>query len=106
MQSTTKLCASPNDPQMLQAIKYAQSHAQAKTTANAWSKPKVDGEAITFQTLGGPIVLSRAEIAEANELYPLLVRRAKDPHTYRSSGSSTGSDYTDDGLHDRRQWGD
>ena len=99
------LVASPNDPQMLQAIKYAQMHAQSGSGSNAWSRRKIDGPAVTFQSPGGPITLSLAEIADANELYPYLVRRAKNPDTFRSGGHSSDSGYYDDGLNDSSQWG-
>ena len=103
-QNTTRLIASPNNPQMLQAIRYAQKHAQGKAGGNGWSKPAADGQSVTFEALGGPITLSRAEIAEANELYPFLVHRAKDPDTFRSAGRSANDDF-DSGPNDSGGWG-
>ena len=91
--NATRLIVSPNDPQMLQSIRYAQTHARSNAGGNAWSKPKIDGQSVTFQTVGGPITLSRAEIAEANELYPYLVKRAKNPDTFRSAGRSADDDF-------------
>ncbi|MFM5895175.1 MAG: hypothetical protein ACKOQM_12200 [Novosphingobium sp.] len=103
VQNRTSLIASPNDPQMLQAIKYAQAHARDKAGGGAWDKPKSIGQSVTVETIGGPITLSGDEIAEANEIYPFLVRRAKDPD--RHASVSQPDEGFGEGKNDGSEWG-
>lgn len=87
------LIASPNDPLMIQAIKYAQGAGRKGSNGGVWNKPKTDGLTATFTTPAGSITLSRAEIAEANFVYPQLKQRARDGHHYSHGGGSA-----DDGF--------
>ena len=99
------LVASPNDPQMIAAIKNAQLWARNKAGGNAWSKPKGGGPTATFATRGGSITLSRTEIAEANSVYPHFVARAKHPRDVRTMRQSTDAGFDSD-FNDQSQWGD
>ena len=75
VQSPPTLVASPNDPLMIQAIKFTQAR---KAEDGPWGgAPKKQGPTITFDTAGGPLVLSWAEIEQANTIYPGLVRQAE-----------------------------
>ena len=88
------LIASANDPLMIQAIKYARSAAQSRSGGNVWAKPKTDGSTATFTTPAGSITLTRAEIAEANFVYPQLKQRARDGHHNSSTSGSADEDFT------------
>ena len=72
------LVASPNDPLMIEAIRYARESTKQAAGSNAWSLPKSDGPTATFATPDSNITLSQKEIAEANFIYPQLRERAKD----------------------------
>lgn len=71
-----KLIASPDDPQMLQAIRYAQAGTRHDQSGNPWSKP-ADEARVTIRTVGGEITLTPAEIADANTIYPQLASRVR-----------------------------
>ena len=98
------LIASPNDPLMIQAIKFAQGSGPKGLNGGVWNKPRTDGSTATFTTPAGSITLGRAEIAEANFVYPQLVRRAKDANR-RSTGRVSADSGFSDGD-DAGQWGE
>ena len=97
------LIASPNDPLMIKAISFAQGSARNRAGGSAWSKPKADGSTARFTTPAGSITLSRAEIAEANFIYPQLKQRARDGHHYSTSGGSADAGFSDG---DTGEWSD
>ena len=98
------LIASANDPQMIEAINIAQATARANSGGNAWSKPKGEGPTATFQTPGGSITLSRAEISEANSVYPHLAARARHPNELGTMRRSADAGF-DAEFSDRSEWG-
>ncbi len=98
------LVASPNDPQMIAAIKSAQLWARSKAGGNAWSKPKGSGPTATFATPGGSITLTRAEIAEANSVYPHFAARARHPRDMGTMRRLTDAGFDPD-FSDHSQWG-
>ena len=70
------LIASPNEPLMIQAIRYAQAR---RAEDGPWGgAQRKQGPTATFQTPSGSITMTRTEIADANAFYPQLVGRAKD----------------------------
>ena len=87
------LLASPNDPLMIEAIRYARASAKHAAGGNAWSLPKSDGSTATFATPGSSITLSQKEIAEANFIYPQLRERAKE-NARRSTARPDDAGYT------------
>ena len=99
------LIASPNDPQMIEAIHIARATARANSGGNAWSKPKGEGPTATFQTPGGSITLSRAEISEANSIFPQLAARARHPHELGTMRHSADAGFDSD-FSDHSEWGE
>ena len=87
------LIASPNDPLMIEAIRYARGLSSHAAGGNAWSLPKSDGPTATFATPGSNITLSQKEIAEANFIYPQLRERAKD-RAHNSAARPDDAGYT------------
>ena len=98
------LIASPNDPQMVEAIRIAQATARYHAGGNAWTKDKTEGPTATFATPGGSITLSRSEIADANTVYPQLLARALHPREYGAMRRSADAGF-DSEFSDRSQWG-
>ena len=98
------LIASPNDPQMIEAIHIARATARANSGGNAWSKAKSGGPTATFPTPGGSITLSRAEISEANSVYPHLAARARHPHELGTMRHSADAGFDSD-FSDHSEWG-
>jgi hypothetical protein len=71
-----RLIASPNDPHMIEAIRMAQAHS---SKVRPWGgAERIPGPAITLQTLGGPLTLTRQEIVNANQIYPQLKDKSKN----------------------------
>ena len=69
------LIASPNEPLMVQSIRYAQAH---RAEDGPWGgAQRKQGPTATFQTPAGSITMTQTEIADANAFYPQLVGRAK-----------------------------
>lgn len=65
-----RLIASPSDPYMVEAIRVAQSnYAEDGPWGGAQRK---QGPKITIQMPGGPITLTRHELADANHIYPQI----------------------------------
>ena len=70
------LIASPNEPLMIQSIRYAQAR---RAEDGPWGgAQRKQGPTATFQTPGGSITMTQTEIADANAFYPQLVGRAKN----------------------------
>lgn len=95
------LIASPDDPQMHEAIREAQIAARGDRGGNAWSKPADSDADVVVKTISGPILLTHAEIAQANEIYPHLVSRAKNRHVSTQSADAG----FDEEFHDQSEWG-
>lgn len=71
-----RLVASPNDPHMIEAIRMAQAHS---SKVRPWGGvERIKGPAVTLQTLGGPLTLTRQEIFNANQIYPQLKDKSKN----------------------------
>lgn len=86
-----ELVASPNEPYMIEAIRIT----RASNSGNGrWSAAPVrQGPTATFQSPGGPVTLTRDEIAEVNSLYyqlqanPAILHRTRSGHGSSQSGS-------------------
>jgi hypothetical protein len=71
------LIASPNDPYMIESIRLAK---MPRAEDGPWGGAKrKQGPTATFETPGGALTLTRAEIADANHIYPQLVENSKIP---------------------------
>ena len=69
------LIAPASDPYMFEAIRMAQMPV---STDGPWGGEKrKSGPTVTIQTPGAPIILTREELANANQIYPQLKANPK-----------------------------
>jgi hypothetical protein len=91
-----ELIASPNDPLMIEAIKIARAPT---SNDGPWgAAPVRRGPTATFQSPGGPVTLTRDEIANANSIYPQLKSNPAILRGATSNGPSAPSGGFSDDL--------
>ncbi len=91
-----ELVASPNEPYMIEAIRIARA---SNSGTGRWSAAPIRrGPTATFQSPGGPVTLTRDEIAEVNSLFYQLKANPAILHGTRSGRSSSQSGSFSDDL--------